>query len=291
MGNLIFVSYSSKDQSDVADIVRFLEEEKLTYFKAPEMIPPGSNYAREIPHAIQECSIFLLLLSRHSQESMWVEKELDCAINHRKIIIPVQLTPTPLNETFHFYLNNVQLLPYWEEAKDSLFLLVRRIREIVAQEKNPRYNPYDNPELEANKDGIRRANTLLPNQVPVECDRCGSGLEEIYRGTYRCLNCGHLHYDSYQTIRNYLSIAGPRTITQVSEVTGVPRKTIEYFLRDERLEIPSKSKVFLVCDGCGKAIRTGCLCDSCKDKGVKPGKNEGNNKYCLSANKTGGMFL
>ena len=120
MKNLIFVSYSSLDQSDVAEIIKFLDDEKLSYFKAPEMIPPGSNYAREIPHAIQECSIFLLLLSRHSQESMWVEKELDCAINHHKIIIPVQLTPTPLNETFHFYLNNVQLLPYWEETKDAL---------------------------------------------------------------------------------------------------------------------------------------------------------------------------
>lgn len=290
MKNLIFVSYSSLDQSDVAEIIKFLDDEKLSYFKAPEMIPPGSNYAREIPHAIQECSIFLLLLSRHSQESMWVEKELDCAINHHKIIIPVQLTPTPLNETFHFYLNNVQLLPYWEETKDALFLLVRRIREIVAAEKMPKIDPYYNAELEENKDGIRRFNTLQPNQIPVECERCGSGLEEIYRGTYRCVRCGNLHYDSYQTIRNYLSIAGPRTITQVAEVTGVPRKTIEYFLRDERFEIPSKSKVFLICDGCGKAIRTGCLCDSCKDKGIKPKKNDGNNRYCMaSANHQGGF--
>lgn len=60
--------------------------------KAPDMIPVGSNYAREIPRAIRECDLFLLILSKESQESVWVEKEVDSAICYKKILFRLRLT-------------------------------------------------------------------------------------------------------------------------------------------------------------------------------------------------------
>lgn len=284
MESTIFISYSSKDSAEVQEIVSFFESEKIAYFKAPEMIPVGSNYAREIPRAIQACSIFLLIISAHSQNSMWVEKELDCAINNRKTIVPVQISSYPLNETFRFYLNNVQILSYWDEPKDALFHLSRRIRNIMSTQLAEKDREYTNHQEQVVRESARRSNALSENQIPVECDACGGMLEQIYRGTYRCRICGQLHYDSYQTVRNYLSITGPRSITQISEATGVSRKAIEFFLRDERLEIPSQSDVFLICEGCGAMIRSGCLCDSCKDRGVKPKNAEnGINRYCIGS--------
>ena len=67
------------------------------------MIPVGSNYAREIPRAIRECDLFLLILSKESQESVWVEKEVDRAICFKNNIVPIKIDDTPMNDSFSIY--------------------------------------------------------------------------------------------------------------------------------------------------------------------------------------------
>ncbi len=76
---------------------------------APYDIPAGSKYAQVISRAIKECSCFLLLLTNAAQESTWVAKEVERAINYRKVIIPVQLEPMTLNDEFEFYISTDQL--------------------------------------------------------------------------------------------------------------------------------------------------------------------------------------
>ena len=102
MKESVFISYSSKDSKIVEKIVAMLKEAGISYWKAPEMIPAGSNYAREIPRAIAQCQVFLLVISSYSQESIWVEKEIDCAINDRKTIVPLKLTEDDLRDMFRF---------------------------------------------------------------------------------------------------------------------------------------------------------------------------------------------
>ena len=63
----VFISYSSKDSKIVEKIVAMLKEAGISYWKAPEMIPAGSNYAREIPRAIAQCQVFLLVISSYSR--------------------------------------------------------------------------------------------------------------------------------------------------------------------------------------------------------------------------------
>ena len=65
----VFISYSSRDAEFVKRIIKQLDRMGVSYWKAPEMIPAGSSYAREIPKAIQKCSVFLLVLSPTSQDS------------------------------------------------------------------------------------------------------------------------------------------------------------------------------------------------------------------------------
>ena len=109
-GSYVFISYSSMDSLIVAQVTRLLTDCNIAYWKAPEMIPAGSNYAREIPKAIRECEAFVLILSKASQHSIWVEKEVDVAICCRKRVIPIKIDNEPLNELYHFYLNNVQTI-------------------------------------------------------------------------------------------------------------------------------------------------------------------------------------
>ena len=57
---------------------------------------------------------------------------------------------------------------------------------------------------------------------------------------------------------------GPTPAVIIEQDTGVPRKNIEYFLRQEYLEIPKHSPIRMACEKCGAPIRTGYLCDMCK---------------------------
>ncbi len=81
----VFISYSSAEYSEAKLVRDVLTENGIQCWMAPDSIPIGSSYAMEIGIAIENCEMFLLILSQKSQESAWVEKELDSAINGHKI--------------------------------------------------------------------------------------------------------------------------------------------------------------------------------------------------------------
>lgn len=315
MSDKVFISYSSKDVKTVNKIIQKLTDEGIAYWKAPEMIPAGSNYAREIPRAIETCNVFVLMISESSQKSIWVEKEIDCAINARKTIVPLNLTGTPLCEMFRFYLNNVQTIDYSVDERYAMRQFVERLKALADDEtatdvrkdsvtddmQEEVQQPYSKSlsaavkrmelpkgrSLSAGKSDAmfapvsERSNALNLNQIPITCEYCKGRLKQISRGTYTCVDCGRKAYDSYQKVRNYLNSEGPRSVTQIMRATGVPRATIEYFLRDERLEIPMGDSARIICRGCGTLIRTGVYCDKCKTNGTKKqGKIDlGDDKY------------
>lgn len=315
-GKSVFISYSSRDSWFIDGITKILEQMGISYWKAPEMIPPGSNYAREIPKAIRECRMFLLIMSKASQESIWVEKEIDSAIGYRKSIVPLKIDSEPLNDMFQFYLNNVQMIPYYEDAEKAEQMLrslliplldeadrgeaVEKKEEVTAEstgrskasgrdvaEKAEQRNgnmpePGGQTRAEPAADGTETARRgqrdmfrvgtktrpegLTMNRSPVECQYCGGKLKKISRGTYRCQECGRENYDYFQTVRNYLDRFGATPALTIERDTGVPRKVIEYFLRQEYLEIPKHSPIRMACEKCGAPIRTGYLCEQCKKK-------------------------
>ncbi len=286
----VFVSYSSQDGKLVQKIVKMMKDEKISYWKAPEMIPAGSSYAREIPKAIKECDVFLLVLSKISQQSIWVEKEIDSAISHRKTIIPFQIDDAPLNDTFKFYLNNVQMISYeidqemnalkgqlkrLTKSDDDRVVTEEIVEDHVTSDTTPKVEKKQYPRRSTSR--LADSNVLRMNRIPLQCDHCGSRLlENVTMGTYRCKQCGKDSYDDFQTIRNFLDIVGTAPASVIEKNTGVPKRIIEYFFRDEYLEIPKSSPARVPCERCGAPIRTGTLCDACKSgkTSVRDNKND-----------------
>lgn len=270
----VFVSYSSKDIKLVKQIVEVLRQMGITYWKAPEMIPAGSSYAREIPRAIRECEIFLLVLSKQSQASIWVEKEIDNAINHRKVIVPIQIDEEPLCEMFRFYLNNIQTIFYKDDYQKDFEALKTRLRELlrIDELEDPEFVPATKikqtrmsmKEQAVMRSRVERANVFVINKKPEECQYCGGSLEQVGVGIFSCQMCGKENYDYLRIVRNYLEKEGPRPAVVIARDTGIPRQTVEHFLREEFLEIPKYAMERLSCEKCGKPIRTGYLCDTCK---------------------------
>ena len=284
----VFISYSSKDFALVNEFIKILEQMGIPYWKAPDMIPAGSNYAREIPNAITGCELFLLFISAASQESIWVEKEVDSAVRNRKVIIPIQIDSTPMSEMFLFYLNNVQMISYSENQENAITDLKKQLQALFLKQQRTE----DKSELQQKNDGnpaalqtrqeirisekevpssdkAKRKNAFSINRIPTECRYCNGELTQIETGTYRCNQCGKDNYDDFQTVRNYLEKNGATAAVIIERETGVPRRVIKNFFDQEYLEIPKLSPIRLSCRQCGAPIRTGVLCDDCKS-GKKP---------------------
>lgn len=124
---MIFISYSSHDYDTAYTIRKVLENNSIECWMAPESIPMGSDYACEIPDAIEKCAIFLLVLSNRAQESNWVPKELDLAITYNKIIIPFQIDDEMLTKPFNFRLTNVQRIEAFHNLEFAYEQLLGRI--------------------------------------------------------------------------------------------------------------------------------------------------------------------
>jgi len=124
----VFISYNTKNQTDADFIKRVLESNGISCWMAPSCIPTGSNYAQEIPNAIRNAKVFLLLLSNAAQMSIWVPKELDLAITANKPIIPFQIDGGMLTKPFNFRLTNIQRIEAYRDLENAYAQLVEKIK-------------------------------------------------------------------------------------------------------------------------------------------------------------------
>lgn len=94
----IFISYSSKEYSSAKKIKEYLDSNDISCWMAPDSIPEGSNYTKEIPMVIYKAKAFLILLSENSQNSPWVDRELEVAIKSNKPIIAYAEKKSKINK-------------------------------------------------------------------------------------------------------------------------------------------------------------------------------------------------
>lgn len=134
----VFISYKA-EEFDEADWVRgMLEQNGISCWMAPESIMGGSSYAEEIPRAIRECKVFVLILSERSQRSRWVPRELDQAINEGRIIMPFMLENCALKDDFRFYLTNVQRYEAYAGRSAAIGKMIREIRALIGADERQR---------------------------------------------------------------------------------------------------------------------------------------------------------
>lgn len=133
----VFISYSTLDSVSAETLRDVLETNGLSCWMAPRDIPGGSNYTKEIPIAIRNCSVFVLILSVNAQSSHWVLKELDSAVNAGKVILPFMLEDCILNDEFNFLLTGAQRYAAYQKKAEALETLIRRIRGILDAPEAP----------------------------------------------------------------------------------------------------------------------------------------------------------
>ena len=110
MEKKVFISHSKKDKP-VADLIcRTLENENIGCWIAPRDIPYGNDWAGEITRAIEQSSLFVFILSEHSNASRQCPKEISIADNVGVPIICVKTDDVEMNPGFKYHLSMQQMV-------------------------------------------------------------------------------------------------------------------------------------------------------------------------------------
>ena len=125
MGHDIFISYSSKDKQTADAICHVLEENKLKCWIAPRNILAGRNYAEQIMAGIKQAKIVVLVFSKNSQESVFVNNEIDNAFSNNKPIISFKIDETLPENKMGFFLKNKHWLDAYPNPEPVFETLVR----------------------------------------------------------------------------------------------------------------------------------------------------------------------
>ncbi len=110
MTHQVFISYSSWDKPAAEAVCRELEASGISYWIAARDLIPGSDTPTAIESAIEECQVFVLILSSRSEESLDVFREIEAASRRRKLIIPMRIEDFQPGQMLNYYIRNLHWL-------------------------------------------------------------------------------------------------------------------------------------------------------------------------------------
>lgn len=96
------------------------------------------------------------------------------------------------------------------------------------------------------------------------CRDCGR-LFNYISGARLCSACRQKLEDKFIEVRTYVRDNPSVSIAMVSEEMEVSVQQIYQWIREERLVFSEDSLVTIDCENCGAQIRTGRLCNKCKN--------------------------
>ena len=109
--SFVFLSYSTSNRNFVEAAREHLLKLGIGCWMADYNVYPENNYAQEINDALEQCACVLLFLSKASQESPFVQREVERAVAYRKTIISMQLEDMQINSAFKYLLCECPIIP------------------------------------------------------------------------------------------------------------------------------------------------------------------------------------
>jgi len=92
----VFLSHSSKDRGTASQIAQVLREHGVPVWYSETNLVGAKQWHDEIGAALKRCDWFLLLLSKDSERSQWVKRELLYALRspqYEERIVPIKYRP------------------------------------------------------------------------------------------------------------------------------------------------------------------------------------------------------
>jgi ribosomal protein L32 len=79
-----------------------------------------------------------------------------------------------------------------------------------------------------------------------------------------CPDCQKAVEEKFQQVKAYLRENPDSSVEKTATENDVTTKQIKQWVREERLVLSSATDSGIICENCGKPIRTGRLCEKCK---------------------------
>jgi len=110
----VFVSHSSEDAAVAQRICGLLEKGSIPCWIAPRDVRPGTGYGESIISAIQDASVFLLVMTKRANASRAVANEVERAFSNKKVIIPFRMENVPPSPALEFFIASSQWIEAWD---------------------------------------------------------------------------------------------------------------------------------------------------------------------------------
>ncbi|MEM8934954.1 MAG: FHA domain-containing protein [Pseudomonadota bacterium] len=128
-----FISHASHDMDKANTLVTLLERARLRCWIAPRDIRDGVDYGAEIISGLEKSSHLFLLLSRASNKSSFVAREVERAVSKNKSIICVRLQDVQPSRRLEFFVSTTQWIDGWRCDDETLS---QRLLEAVTGQQN-----------------------------------------------------------------------------------------------------------------------------------------------------------
>ncbi|KAA3661901.1 MAG: toll/interleukin-1 receptor domain-containing protein, partial [Calditrichaeota bacterium] len=129
-GKHVFISHSQHDKEMVNAICNTFEAQGVSCWVAPRDVTPGERYPLEIIKGIENSSVFLLLLSKYSNESRHVLSEVEITFSNKIPIVTVLLEETEPAKVLRYYLQVYQMVHLQRNpSKNELLELVELVNK------------------------------------------------------------------------------------------------------------------------------------------------------------------
>jgi len=104
----IFISHAHEDRIIAGALKTSLENIGYQAFVAHDDIIPATTFNVEIAKALDECKVFIVILSQYSNKSQWVSQEIGYAYAKNAFIIPIKTD----SEDPKAFIALIQALPF-----------------------------------------------------------------------------------------------------------------------------------------------------------------------------------
>lgn len=105
-----FISYSHKDSKVAIAVQNILEQNGIKCWIDFRDAIPGIDYAASIVRAIKSCSVFIIIFSQNSSNSIHILNEINSAVNAKVTILTFKIDECELTDAMEYYLGRTHWL-------------------------------------------------------------------------------------------------------------------------------------------------------------------------------------
>lgn len=127
-----FISYAKADEKKAKEVAAGLEERNFKCWIAPRDVRPGHSYGDEIVRGIEKSRAFILVLSKASNGSAFVAREVERAVSKGKAVYAIRIENVQPSPSLELFISGTQWIDAWSGGLsphiDGLANLLRKKR-------------------------------------------------------------------------------------------------------------------------------------------------------------------